>query len=217
MQMKEALIAIKDQQDFSVILLDLDWFKEINDKYGHEVGDRVLAEVAQTLLQSLAEETIISRYGGEEFLIVLPDTKHDSAMLIAEQIRLSIANQVITVEDDVTFNVTTSLGLYTLTHEERNCIKQTQEILAQQEAPHTAIEKKKLSHVRSSSHATKSITQPLSISLLMTFASVSFVQQTKRCMKPKAVVAIKWSVPMRCVTQKKEWQLLFMVRNLNPL
>ncbi|MGP4972863.1 diguanylate cyclase [Psychrobacter alimentarius] len=143
MQMKEALIAIKDQQDFSVILLDLDWFKEINDKYGHEVGDRVLAEVAQTLLQSLAEETIISRYGGEEFLIVLPDTKHDSAMIIAEQIRLSIANQVITVEDDITFNVTTSLGLYTLTHEERNCIKQTQEILAQQEAPHTAIETKK--------------------------------------------------------------------------
>ncbi len=64
-------------------------------------------------------------------------------MLIAEQIRLSIANQVITVEDDVTFNITTSLGLYTLTHKERNCIKQTQEILAQQEAPYTAIEKKK--------------------------------------------------------------------------
>lgn len=142
-QMKEALIAIKDQQDFSVILLDLDWFKEINDQYGHEVGDRVLIEVAQTLMQSLTDETIISRYGGEEFLIVLPDTKHDSAMTIAEQIRLSIANHAITVEDGITFNVTTSLGLYTLTHEERNCIKQSQEILAQREASNTAVETKK--------------------------------------------------------------------------
>lgn len=143
-QMKEALIAIKDQQDFSVILLDLDWFKEINDQYGHEVGDRVLMEVAQTLMQSLTDQTIISRYGGEEFLIVLPDTKHDSAMTIAEQIRLSIANHAITVEDGIAFNITTSLGLYTLTHEERHCIKQAQEILAQREASNTAIETKKV-------------------------------------------------------------------------
>jgi PleD family two-component response regulator len=94
-------------------------------------------------MQSLTDETIISRYGGEEFLIVLPDTKHDSAMTIAEQIRLSIANHAITVEDGITFNVTTSLGLYTLTHEERNCIKQAQEILAQREASNTAVETKK--------------------------------------------------------------------------
>ncbi|MEN6669226.1 diguanylate cyclase [Psychrobacter sp. B38] len=143
-QMKAALLAVEDDQDFSVILLDLDWFKEVNDKYGHEVGDRVLMEVSQTLLQSLDEETIISRYGGEEFLIVLPDTKHDSAMCIAEQLRLSIAEHVITVDENNKFHVTTSLGLYTLTHEERNCIKQTHEMLTQKEASNSLSEPKKM-------------------------------------------------------------------------
>ena len=142
-QMKEALAAVKEDQDFSVVLLDLDWFKEINDQYGHEVGDRVLMEVAQTLMQSLAGETIISRYGGEEFLIVLPDTKHESAMIIAEQLRLSIARHMITVDNDITFNVTTSLGLFTLTHEECACIKQTHETLIQTQAKPSAVETNK--------------------------------------------------------------------------
>ena len=142
-QMKEALIAIKDQQDFSVILLDLDWFKEINDKYGHEVGDRVLAEVAQALLQSLDEETIISRYGGEEFLIVLPDTKHDSAMIIAEQLRLSIAKRVIMIQYDMAFSVTASLGVYTLAHDEHQRIKRLYEAKVRREEKNPFIKSQK--------------------------------------------------------------------------
>ena len=134
MQMKQALMTVEKSQDFSVILLDLDWFKDINDNYGHDVGDRVLVTVAQTLSQSLTDDTIVSRYGGEEFLIVLPNTKHNSAMVIAEQLRLSIAEQTIVVDDNITFNVTASLGLYTLTHDERNCIKHTCEKLSQVEA-----------------------------------------------------------------------------------
>ena len=118
-QMQQALVSMDDEQDFSVILLDLDWFKNINDNYGHDVGDQVLSEVAQTLLASLTEEAIVSRYGGEEFLIVLPDTSHDIAMTIAEQLRQDIANHVISSENNKDFNVTASLGLYTLTHEER--------------------------------------------------------------------------------------------------
>lgn len=133
-QMKQALKSVDNQQDFSVILLDLDWFKDINDNYGHDVGDLVLAEVAQTLRQFFTDEAIVSRYGGEEFLIVLPDTKHDSAMLIAEQLRRSIAEQVITADDDITFRVTASLGLYTLTHGARSCIKQAHATLVQKEA-----------------------------------------------------------------------------------
>lgn len=134
MQMKQALISIEPAQDFSVILLDLDWFKDINDSYGHDIGDRVLVTVAQALLQCLTDDAIVSRYGGEEFLIVLPDTKHDSAMVIAEQLRLSIADQTIVVDDNATFNVTASLGLYTLTHDERSCIKHACEKLSQAEA-----------------------------------------------------------------------------------
>ena len=118
-QMQQALLAMKDKQDFSVILLDLDWFKSINDNYGHDVGDQVLSEVAQTLVKSVAEDAIVSRYGGEEFLIVLSNTKHDSAMTIAKQIRLDIAQHVISSDGSADFNVTASLGVYTLTHDER--------------------------------------------------------------------------------------------------
>ena len=134
MQMKQVLKSVEDHQDISVILLDLDWFKEVNDSYGHEIGDRVLVEVAQTLLQSLTDETIVSRYGGEEFLIVLPDTKHDTAMIIAEQLRRVIAKHIIILDDDTAFSVTASLGLYTLTHGERNCIKQACETLNKKDA-----------------------------------------------------------------------------------
>ena len=98
-KMKYALSTVQDNQDLSVMLFDLDWFKRINDNYGHDVGDQVLIEISQTLLQSLSDETIISRYGGEEFLVVLPDTSHDSAMVIAEQLRLSIAEHIINVGD----------------------------------------------------------------------------------------------------------------------
>ena len=130
-KMKYALSTVQDDQDFSVMLFDLDWFKRINDNYGHDVGDQVLIEISQTLLQSLSDETIISRYGGEEFLVVLPNTSHDSAMVIAEQLRLSIAKHVINVGDVFDFSVTASFGLYTLTHQERaRIVKNYKSILA---------------------------------------------------------------------------------------
>ncbi|WP_082624634.1 sensor domain-containing diguanylate cyclase [Psychrobacter sp. P11G3] len=131
-KMKYALATVREYQDLSVMLLDLDWFKQINDNYGHDVGDQVLIEISQTLAQSLTDESIISRYGGEEFLIVLPDTKHDSAMMIAEQLRLNIAEHVMKIEGLADFNVTASFGLYTLTHEERDCIVQGYEKITQQ-------------------------------------------------------------------------------------
>lgn len=145
MQMKQVLKSVEDHQDISVILLDLDWFKEVNDSYGHEIGDRVLVEVAQTLLQSLTDETIVSRYGGEEFLIVLPDTKHDTAMIIAEQLRRVIAKHVIILDDDTAFSVTASLGLYTLTHGERNCIKQACETLNKKDASQSLAKPQRIS------------------------------------------------------------------------
>nr|WP_313975345.1 GGDEF domain-containing protein [uncultured Psychrobacter sp.] len=135
-QMQQALLAMGDKQDFSVILLDLDWFKNINDNYGHDVGDQVLSEVAQTLLESLSEEAIVSRYGGEEFLIVLPDTTHEGAMVIAKQLRKNIAQQVIKSDDNVDFYITASLGVYTLTHEERARIQNEYKALALEASTH---------------------------------------------------------------------------------
>jgi len=131
-KMKYALATVREYQDLSVMLLDLDWFKQINDNYGHDVGDQVLIEISQTLSQSLTDESIVSRYGGEEFLVVMPDTKHDSAMVIAEQLRLNIAEHVMKIEGLTDFNVTASFGLYTLTHEERDCIAQGYKTITQQ-------------------------------------------------------------------------------------
>lgn len=122
-KMRQTLADLTDTQDYTVILLDLDLFKDINDNYGHEVGDQVLKEVAGILSNTLADTDIVSRYGGEEFLIVLPDMTHGLAMTIAEQLRRDIDKYVIQVDQSLSFKVTASLGLYTLTHTERNCIK----------------------------------------------------------------------------------------------
>jgi len=132
-QMQQALLAMGDKQDFSVILLDLDWFKNINDNYGHDVGDQVLSEVAQTLMNALSEDAIVSRYGGEEFLIVLPDTAHECAMSIARQLRKDIAQQAIKSNNRADFYITASLGVYTLTCEERTRIQSEYKAVALEE------------------------------------------------------------------------------------
>lgn len=117
-QMRKALRDSKTAQDYSVILMDLDLFKNINDKYGHKVGDQVLSEIARVLLSAWTEGMIVSRYGGEEFLIVLPHSTHTHAMTIAEQLRQDIAQHVIFVCSNIRFSVTASFGIYTLTYSE---------------------------------------------------------------------------------------------------
>jgi len=79
-----------DVKDFSVILLDVDHFKQVNDTHGHDVGDLVLQWLAQTLQSTLRVQDIVSRWGGEEFLVLLPDTSLEEAMEIAERLRMTI-------------------------------------------------------------------------------------------------------------------------------
>lgn len=124
-QMQETLMQTKVAQDYSVILLDLDWFKNVNDTYGHEIGDKVLREVARILAGAFTETQIISRYGGEEFLIVLPDIDHHSAMTVAEQLRGDIALHSIEVDADTSFHMTASFGVYTLSYAELASIVET--------------------------------------------------------------------------------------------
>jgi diguanylate cyclase (GGDEF)-like protein len=87
-------------------MFDLDHFKQINDRFGHGKGDEVLAAVGAALGSSLRASDFAGRFGGEEFLILLPDTTVDDAMLVAEKIRGSVASITVPgVERDITASI----------------------------------------------------------------------------------------------------------------
>jgi diguanylate cyclase (GGDEF)-like protein len=95
-------------QDFSCILLDIDNFKSVNDNYGHPMGDLVLKETAQCVASQLRKTDTVGRYGGEEFLIILPNTVAEEAEQVAEKIRTSVAESKIGAKR---LKVTISLGI----------------------------------------------------------------------------------------------------------
>ena len=82
--------SLRDSQPLSLILIDLDRFKQINDRYGHPVGDRILQAFAQTLLEETRQVDVVARLGGEEFCILMPDTPSSGAMEVAERLRQRI-------------------------------------------------------------------------------------------------------------------------------
>nr|WP_320116807.1 diguanylate cyclase [uncultured Desulfuromonas sp.] len=94
----------------SVIMLDIDYFKNINDAYGHAVGDTVLVKIAELLKTQLRGSDLVGRMGGEEFAILLPDTDQDGAFILVEKLREKI-KQLSFDECGFNFNVTSSFGL----------------------------------------------------------------------------------------------------------
>lgn len=103
-------LSIRDKTDFSMILLDIDWFKKINDEHGHAAGDAVLKDIANTLNQHIRENDILARWGGEEFIIFLPDTNKLTAMKLANVIRTKIAEMIV-LHDGGSLSITASLGV----------------------------------------------------------------------------------------------------------
>lgn len=97
-------------KDFSVILLDVDHFKRVNDTYGHDTGDEVLKWMAASLQLSARIEDTVSRWGGEEFLILLPATALDEAVEVAERMRAHIESSTFAFKD-VTLKITFSAGV----------------------------------------------------------------------------------------------------------
>ncbi len=95
----------------SLIMLDLDRFKQVNDTHGHPVGDRVLAEVSARVNDALPKKGVAARYGGEEFAIVLPGVTGKTAANIAEAIRLSICETPVDCGDGLMLSISASLGL----------------------------------------------------------------------------------------------------------
>ncbi len=89
---RELKKAIYEHGEMVIAILDIDNFKSVNDNYGHQDGDRVLKKIANTINECLRPEDIIGRYGGEEFIIVLPNITIDSSIHIIERIRKMVAN-----------------------------------------------------------------------------------------------------------------------------
>jgi len=94
----ECLRFARNHLPLSVLMIDLDYFKEVNDRYGHPVGDAALRIVAQLLLLCLRKTDLLARYGGEEFAVLLPETPIEGAMVIAERIRQTVCQKPITAE-----------------------------------------------------------------------------------------------------------------------
>jgi diguanylate cyclase (GGDEF)-like protein len=103
--------ASRSVMHLSAVMLDLDHFKRINDTYGHSRGDEVLAAVAQVLRSTLRASDFVGRYGGEEFIILLPDTARDEACIVAEKVRAAVAGISLSTID---LMVTASQGIATL-------------------------------------------------------------------------------------------------------
>jgi diguanylate cyclase (GGDEF)-like protein len=108
---------IKDQivrakrtgQPFTLAISDIDDFKEVNDNYGHIVGDEVIISIAQLMKNSLREQDIIGRWGGEEFMIVLPDTKITAGEEVLEKLRKNVSSYPVKT-DGSSINITITLG-----------------------------------------------------------------------------------------------------------
>lgn len=95
----------------AVAMLDIDHFKQVNDLYGHRTGDRVLADVASLILRSVRQTDFVGRYGGEEFLIILPRTDVAGAAKMAERVRASVQGTPMHALDGRTFSSTVSMGV----------------------------------------------------------------------------------------------------------
>jgi diguanylate cyclase (GGDEF)-like protein len=106
----ELAFAERHHTSISVILLDIDRFKQVNDQHGHQVGDQVLERVAAVASEQIRTEDVVARYGGEEFMVVLRETPVAGAEALAERIRRVVAETPIVKPDGQTLSVTLSAG-----------------------------------------------------------------------------------------------------------
>lgn len=110
---REIELAKRHAQELSILMLDLDHFKQINDEFGHSMGDRVLQATAACMTRCIRQTDMCFRYGGEEFLILLSNAEHAGALRIAERIRQSICSLDFAAEK-AELQVTASIGCATM-------------------------------------------------------------------------------------------------------
>jgi diguanylate cyclase (GGDEF)-like protein len=103
--------AIRYQRELSLLLLDIDHFKKINDTYGHQVGDQALQHISNIISEDLRNVDTAARYGGEEFAVILPETGIEGASLVAKRIRVSISSNPLSIDRELSIPMTVSIGI----------------------------------------------------------------------------------------------------------
>jgi two-component system cell cycle response regulator len=106
--------AIRSGRSLSVLMADIDHFKSVNDTYGHDVGDFVLKEFSTRFRRNTRGIDLACRFGGEEFLVIMPDTNMQRAYQVGERLRVGIASDPFHVRPDVGIHLTASVGIATL-------------------------------------------------------------------------------------------------------
>jgi two-component system, cell cycle response regulator len=104
------------RRPLSVAIIDVDHFKDINDSFGHQAGDTVLAEVAKRFSRSVRSSDYLARYGGEEFVVLLPETQLEDALTFSEKLRAAIATAPVAIGQGQALPVTVSVGAASLAH-----------------------------------------------------------------------------------------------------
>jgi len=110
---RELRLADRYGSDFSLLLVDVDHFKQVNDCFGHSLGDKALQQVAASIQNLCRDSDLLFRYGGEEFVVLLSKTDHDGARVIAERIRQGVEEQVKVSNTEQSQAITVSIGIGT--------------------------------------------------------------------------------------------------------
>ena len=124
---KELFRSERYNKAFSLIMLDIDFFKKINDEYGHDIGDKVLQELALLVTSNIRKSDIFARVGGEEFAIIAPETSIEEAVALAEKIRLEVENT--TFATNLKFTISLGIGAYQNKDDENSIYKRADNAL----------------------------------------------------------------------------------------
>ncbi|MDB9375446.1 GGDEF domain-containing protein [Nodularia sphaerocarpa] len=115
---RQIIQARTEGNPLSLIILDVDYFKQVNDNYGHLVGDRLLQLLCHRLRHNLRSQDIPFRYGGEEFVVILSNTKSEEALLVAKRVNRIIGEEPFKINSKIAINITISLGVSCLQAED---------------------------------------------------------------------------------------------------
>lgn len=110
----------RHQHEFSILMLDLDDFKDVNDTYGHPCGDAVLIGVAESMREAMRKGDLATRIGGDEFAIILTETGKEGGMVVAEKLRSELRDFAFEAPDGKSFHITTSIGMVTYPGDAQN-------------------------------------------------------------------------------------------------